>query len=252
MLDYIIFIAILAVAVILLYCIKNSQNIITRLISGVFINDRRRKISKSYLERFREHKSGSSSIVAQMLPWLAVLAVAFILSSQYVYFGTIMTGSMEPEFKRGDLVLMQTINKDVKIGDIIMYTSIRFKEPITHRVAEIVPDGSVRTKGDNNPNMDPWIIRKQNIMGKAVTIHGEPVILKGLGMLLVPESSDFTVTTEPPKGMEITVLFQQFRAIMPLVIIFGTIFYFFILIETRMEKNRKLKRNGGFKNEGGN
>ncbi|HLB70172.1 MAG TPA: signal peptidase I [Candidatus Methanoperedens sp.] len=253
MLDYIIFNAIFIVSIVLLYSIRSSQNIIARLISGAIKKDRRKKISRSYLEQFREHKTGSSSLLVQMLPWFAVLAVVFILSNQYVYFGTIMTGSMEPKFKRGDLVLMQTFNKDVKVGDIIMYTSVRFIEPITHRVVKIAPDGTMTTKGDNNLDEDPWVIRKQNVMGKAVTMGGEPVVLKSLGKIFVPESSDFSIMIEIPKGMEITILFQKFRAVQPLVIIFGTIFYFFILIETRMEKTRKLKRyGGGIKNEGGN
>jgi len=75
---------------------------------------------------------------------------------------TMLTGSMEPGIMPGDVVV--TVPKptsELKVGDVISYQiPIEDHRVETHRVTKIVrgKDGSttIRTKGDNNPNVDPW------------------------------------------------------------------------------------------------
>lgn len=78
---------------------------------------------------------------------------------------TVLSGSMEPEFYPGDLVVIQHKNKtDIKLNDIVTF---RDKEGIiiTHRIIEKTPEGYI-TKGDNNNVEDSERITDNNIIGK--------------------------------------------------------------------------------------
>ncbi len=83
----------------------------------------------------------------------------------------VLTDSMYPEIKSGDLIICHTIEaEDVKEEDIISFfdpvgngTSV-----VTHRVKEIViKDGKLffRTKGDNNNTEDKALVPAENLVG---------------------------------------------------------------------------------------
>lgn len=77
----------------------------------------------------------------------------------------VLSGSMEPEFYPGDLVITKHKNKaDIQVGDIVTY---RDNEgvTITHRIMEETPQGYI-TKGDNNNVEDADILTKDNIIGE--------------------------------------------------------------------------------------
>ncbi len=84
---------------------------------------------------------------------------------------TMLTGSMEPGIMVGDVVVTaERPVADVAVGDVITYhIPIEDHRVETHRITEVIrgEDGSVavRTKGDNNPNVDPWV----------ATLEGESV-----------------------------------------------------------------------------
>lgn len=78
---------------------------------------------------------------------------------------TVLSGSMEPEFYPGDLVITQHKDKaNIKINDIVTF---RDNEGIviTHRIIEETNEGYV-TKGDNNSVNDADILKDQDIIGK--------------------------------------------------------------------------------------
>ena len=91
----------------------------------------------------------------------------------------ILSGSMEPGFKRGDLMFLHLVNgvNDFETGDIIVYTLPGKQIPIIHRLIEFRIDDEGRivllTKGDNNPVDDrglydgPLFLEPEQIMGKA-------------------------------------------------------------------------------------
>ncbi|WP_456365213.1 signal peptidase I [Thermococcus sp.] len=74
----------------------------------------------------------------------------------------VISGSMEPVFYRGDVVLLRGVSPDeVHVGDVIVYNAPMYPYPIIHRVhaVEIVDlGGKVErcfvTWGDNNPVPD--------------------------------------------------------------------------------------------------
>lgn len=83
----------------------------------------------------------------------------------------VLTDSMYPEIKSGDLIICNTLEPEqVQEGDVISFfdpmgsgTSV-----VTHRVMEIiVEDGGIsfRTKGDNNNAEDQVLVPEKNLVG---------------------------------------------------------------------------------------
>ena len=82
----------------------------------------------------------------------------------------IISGSMEPELKIGDIVIIQKCEKsDLKEGDIISYRS--GQSIITHRINKIIQKNDsiqYETKGDNNNISDRTYVKFDDIEGKLV------------------------------------------------------------------------------------
>lgn len=83
----------------------------------------------------------------------------------------VLTDSMYPDIKSGDLIICNTAEaEDIKVNDIISFfdpagngTSV-----VTHRVIEIVDkDGAIyfRTRGDNNNTEDKQLVPAENLVG---------------------------------------------------------------------------------------
>ncbi|MCX6821501.1 MAG: signal peptidase I [Candidatus Aenigmarchaeota archaeon] len=71
-------------------------------------------------------------------------------------------------FLKGDaLVIMGVPEKDLKIGDVIVYDISGQNTPIVHRIVKF-ENGQITTKGDHNPAFDPW--KPVKIYGKAVLV----------------------------------------------------------------------------------
>ena len=104
----------------------------------------------------------------------------------------VLSGSMETQIYKGDLVIVKEINaKDIKKNDIIAFRNDDIV--ITHRVKEIYIDGnniSFKTKGDNNNTEDDFIVKADEVEGIYITkiskLGNVLVFLsKPLGMLVV-------------------------------------------------------------------
>ncbi|MFH0929488.1 MAG: signal peptidase I [Candidatus Aenigmatarchaeota archaeon] len=78
----------------------------------------------------------------------------------------VFSNSMVPTFYKGDMIIVQHV-EEVAVGDIIVFSVKDRPYPIIHRVNEINADG-IRTKGDNNLYVDPWIISQRDIYGRAI------------------------------------------------------------------------------------
>ena len=81
-----------------------------------------------------------------------------------------MTGSMYPELKIGDAVIIKKCSpNDVMIQDVIEYQMEGYT--VIHRVIEIYQeDGEFFfiTKGDNNGDADSIPVRESQLIGKAI------------------------------------------------------------------------------------
>ncbi|WP_258562688.1 MULTISPECIES: signal peptidase I [Nocardioides] len=83
----------------------------------------------------------------------------------------IVSGSMEPTLPVGSVVYDEVVPvDDLEVGDIITFVpppEYGISDPVTHRIARIAiaDEGTdaageriFRTQGDNNPDMDPWLM----------------------------------------------------------------------------------------------
>lgn len=90
----------------------------------------------------------------------------------YRYY-TILTPSMEPSYKVGDMVFVKITKADnINVGDAITFNPSQDSEAyLTHRVAEKLPDYQgtgvtcFRTKGDANDSEDSFLIDEERVIG---------------------------------------------------------------------------------------
>ena len=111
----------------------------------------------------------------RMIPLsLSILVVVILvyLTSGYFHFWTIAvaSGSMEPKIKKGDVVIIEKIDKKynkLKKGDILAF---KYKNVIiVHRIIKIIKQQDeyyFYTKGDANNKEDNFMVEKQMIIGK--------------------------------------------------------------------------------------
>jgi signal peptidase len=106
---------------------------------------------------------------------ISIVIIWFSVGVFPVYPSVIATGSMEPEIKPGDVILVEKV-KDMddinalKIDDIIQFQ--RDGVLISHRVIEIKDSEEsglqFKTKGDNNPTPDTDLVKPQDIKGTVI------------------------------------------------------------------------------------
>ena len=76
--------------------------------------------------------------------------------------------SMRPLFKPGDLLeVFPYEDRQVRRGDVILFSCPSESCKVVHRVADIDTHG-IRTKGDNNARIDPWVLSPEQIVGYVV------------------------------------------------------------------------------------
>ena len=78
--------------------------------------------------------------------------------------------SMNPTLVEPELLEIQPYaNRAPRVGDVI-YFHAPDERDIVHRVVAILPDG-IRTRGDNNPCDDPWLVPASALVGRVVAAH---------------------------------------------------------------------------------
>jgi signal peptidase len=107
-----------------------------------------------------------SSIISVVIIWFAVGLFP-------VYPSVIVTGSMEPMIKPGDIVLVQKIKgEEAQVGDVIQYYDIENEVYITHRVIAFKEEGkrTLVTKGDNNSSADAQPVSLEQVKGRVIKV----------------------------------------------------------------------------------
>lgn len=96
---------------------------------------------------------------------LVIMAALLCLLLHYEP-AVVMSGSMEPTYHTGSVVLVDRDNtSDVKIGDAIAF--VNGGTYIAHRIISTCKEGYI-TKGDANESEDPWIVPSSDVKGKVV------------------------------------------------------------------------------------
>ena len=123
----------------------------------------------------------------------AIILVIVLLAAQHL--NVVVSGSMEPAFYRGDIVLVEKadflgINEfnvsDVQIGDVVVYDAAWFDQPVIHRVINITDINGTTMyviKGDNNKSPDPYYVTSDQIKEKVVTYGDNLVVIPKIGYL---------------------------------------------------------------------
>ena len=132
-------------------------------VSGLYTNS---------IKPVRKYKVKRESIFGWILTCLASVSVLWFVFGVFpVYPSVIVSGSMEPEIRPGDVILVKRI-KDaagmdkLKVGDIIQFK--RDDILICHRIIHIMEEKGVKyytTKGDNNTSADGRILKTEDIKG---------------------------------------------------------------------------------------
>jgi signal peptidase len=168
---------------------------------------------KRVKEKMADYKAISGvdrpSFIRSALFFSFFILVIILLLFKFVFFIAVTTNSMQPTFKSGDLVLMQKIIPTPKEGDIIMFKHAEYILPITHRV-DTITDGGIRTRGDARDRIDPWVVREEAIMGKAVQLGGSPVVLKDIGNYFILDTKEMSYGKY---GLEYSFMKQLFSTI---------------------------------------
>lgn len=74
------------------------------------------------------------------------------------------TGSMYPTIPSESAVIVR--ENRYRVGQVVSFTE--HGEVVSHRLMAIRPDGTIVTKGDANPTIDPWHVPASNIIGGVV------------------------------------------------------------------------------------
>lgn len=96
---------------------------------------------------------------------------------------TVISGSMEPSIRPGDVLVTAPVDDGTRIqqGWVVTYVNPDQPDPrrpnhvVSHRVLEARADGSITTRGDSNPTPDRRTITRSDVVG--------------MGRLLVPRAS---------------------------------------------------------------
>ncbi len=80
---------------------------------------------------------------------------------------TVMSGSMSPALRPGDLVIVKG-EEPINLGDMVTVKSGEFT--YTHRVVEKLEGDMFRLKGDANEDPDPNLVEASQIIGKVVLV----------------------------------------------------------------------------------
>ncbi|MEM3958477.1 MAG: signal peptidase I [Thermoproteota archaeon] len=117
-----------------------------------------------------------------------VLLSILLAISNFFAIVIVLTGSMEPTVPRGSLVVVAKFG-DFHVGDIVLYRA--FNTLILHRVVE-ERDGMFKTKGDAAQSWDPWLVPREAVVGKAVSVI--PFLGYTLSILRKPITFAATIT----------------------------------------------------------
>ncbi|CAM8877789.1 hypothetical protein QQ045_018890 [Rhodiola kirilowii] len=115
-------------------------------------------------------------VTSALIIWKALMCVTGSESPVVV----VLSGSMEPGFKRGDILFLHMSNDPIRAGEIVVFNIDGREIPIVHRVIKVherkdTGEVDVLTKGDNNYGDDRLLyahgqmwLNRHHIMGRAV------------------------------------------------------------------------------------
>jgi signal peptidase len=111
---------------------------------------------------------------------------------------TVMSNSMAPALRAGDIVLTAPVSAGaVEVGDVVRFADPnRPQRHILHRVVAVGPDAKLSTAGDANPTVDSTAVSSTDVDGMArlrlpvlglpvIWVRNAPAVAGGLAAVLV-------------------------------------------------------------------
>ena len=123
----------------------------------------------------------------------AIILIIVLIAAQHL--NVVVSGSMEPAFYRGDIVLVEKSDflglhefnpEDVEVGDVVVYDAAWFDQPVIHRIINITDINGTTMyviKGDNNNRPDPYYVTADQIKERVVTVGDNLFIIPKIGYL---------------------------------------------------------------------
>lgn len=79
--------------------------------------------------------------------------------------------SMNPTLKTPDLLFVAPYQgQKIRSGDVIVFTPPQHRHKVVHRVISNGNRG-IKTRGDNNPHLDSWVLSPEHVIGQVVYIQ---------------------------------------------------------------------------------
>lgn len=154
---------------------------------------RKNRQKKQKEKQQKQDKQKQTNILKEVASYAIIIIIAVLLSA---HLNVVVSGSMEPAFYRGDIVVTEGTNiygiqefnpeTDVKVGDVVVYDATWYSEPVIHRViAEENINGSkyFEIKGDHNNQADPYLVSPSQIRAKVVKIGDNLFIIPKIGYI---------------------------------------------------------------------
>lgn len=137
-------------------------------------------VNRFYMMEAREQKRTSIEkegpvgwIVSSVF---SVLVIWFVVGLFPIYPSVVLTGSMQPLIKPGDIVIVKKIGEqdreNINIGEIIQFRNLEQEISITHRVINIDHKEGLKyqTKGDHNSSPDGDLVMPKAVRGKIISV----------------------------------------------------------------------------------
>ena len=102
----------------------------------------------------------------EIASYIIILAIVLIAAQ---HLNVVVSGSMEPVFYR---------------GDIVVYDAKWFNQPVIHRIIDIKEiNGTTmyEIKGDNNNRSDPYYVTSDQIESRVLKWGDKPIVIPWIG-----------------------------------------------------------------------
>ena len=125
----------------------------------------------------------------------AVILIIVLIAAQHL--SVVVSGSMEPVFYRGDIVILQKADffgiqefdpNDVQVGDVVVYDASWYDQPVIHRIINITDINGTTMyviKGDNNKRPDPYYVTANQITERVVSVGDNLIVIPKIGYLSI-------------------------------------------------------------------
>ncbi|MDR1819504.1 MAG: signal peptidase I [Methanobrevibacter sp.] len=135
-----------------------------------------------------------NDVLREIIFYVVIIVVALMLTQ---HLSVVVSGSMEPLMYRGDIVGLEKTDflgihefdpNNVKVGDIVVYNSVWFPDPIIHRVIKVTEVNGTKLfiiKGDNNPIEDPYPVQPEQIVARVINLGDHSFIIPKVGYIKI-------------------------------------------------------------------